>query len=113
MPGFRSGAYDVWGVGLASDSHRNCIMVSGGERNRLIYLYEIDHDRWKVFRIAVYDGGWGASIEYVQSRNALFQIDGRNGTNTQQGTAVLLRRFLPTGYDGLGSVSTPPQFHAY
>jgi parallel beta-helix repeat protein len=89
MPGFRSGAFDIWGVSFSSDPDRNLLYVGGGERNSLIYVYEVLTDTWKVFRTAVYDGGWGASIEYVESEDALYQIDGRNGQGTTQGTAKL------------------------
>jgi len=93
MPGFRSGAFDIWGVNLASDPEGLHVFVSGGERNKLVYAYEVASDSWKVLRTAVYDGGWGASIEYVAGSRALYQIDGRNSTSTPQGTAVAGPRY--------------------
>src|SRR5262249_39502594 len=38
-----------------------------------------------------YDGGWGASMEYVSLTDRLYQIDGRDSRGLPQGTAVLVQ----------------------
>ena len=89
LPGFRSGALDVWGVSLAADVARKQVFVQGGEANKLVYVFDVAAQSWRVAPSAPYDGGWGDGLEYVASSERLYQIDGRNSANTPQGTAVL------------------------
>jgi hypothetical protein len=92
VPGFRSGAFDVWGVSLTADPLHQRLFVTGAERNRQVYVFDVQTQSWAVAAIAPYDGGWGSSLQYVAASDALYQIDGRDAANTPQGTAVLLRR---------------------
>jgi hypothetical protein len=105
IPGFRSGSFDIWGVGLTADPDRDIIFVQGGESNRQIYVYDAADDAWTVTPTSVYDGGWGASLEYVAGTQRLYQIDGRNATNAPQGTAVLMRGEGDLDGDGVVGVS--------
>jgi parallel beta-helix repeat protein len=89
IPGFRSGAFDVWGVGLTAVPARGLLLVMGGESNRQLYVFEVASQTWAVGPTATYDGGWGASIEYVTLSETLYQIDGRNAQGTPQGTAAM------------------------
>ena len=101
MPGFRSGALDVWGVTISADHPRKLLYLTGGEANRVLYVYNPLNETWKTGPLTVYDGGWGAAMEYVQSTETLYQIDGRNATNTTQGTAALKRRIGDVDCDGV------------
>jgi hypothetical protein len=65
----------------------------GAESNRQLYVFDVATQTWAAGPTAPYDGGWGASIEYVQGTDRLYQIDGRNSAGTPQGTAVLTRLF--------------------
>jgi parallel beta-helix repeat protein len=89
LPGFRSGAFDVWGVALAADSVRRQVFVQGGEANKLLYVFDVASQTWRVAPTAPYDGGWGDGMEFVGGPQRLYQIDGRNSSSTPQGTAVL------------------------
>jgi len=95
IPGFRSGAFDIWGVTLASDPDEPRLFVQGGEGNRQIYIFDVASQVWTVAPMAVYDGGWGDGLEYVTSDRRLYQIDGRNAQGAPQGTAV----FIPSAGD--------------
>jgi parallel beta-helix repeat protein len=90
LPGFRSGAIDVWGVALSTDAARKQVFVLGGEANKLVYVFDVASQTWRVAPTAPYDGGWGDGLEYVANSNALYQIDGRNIASSPQGTAVLV-----------------------
>ncbi|MHC4787185.1 MAG: NosD domain-containing protein, partial [Planctomycetota bacterium] len=90
VPGFRSGAFDIWGVALTADPVRGLLFVIGGEANRQVYVFDVATQTWTVTPVAVYDGGWGDGLEYVAASNRLYQIDGRAALGTRQGTAVLL-----------------------
>lgn len=92
IPGFRSGALDIWGVSISSDIARGQLFVIGGEGNRQLYVFDIAAQCWAVAPTAVYDGGWGTAMEYVAAANRVYQIDGRNTNGATQGTATL-RRF--------------------
>ncbi len=89
IPGFRSGAFDIWGVAIASDSDNGLIFVTGGETNRQLYVFDVATESWAVGPIAVYDGGWGDGLEYVATSQTFYQIDGRTGLGNVQGTAAL------------------------
>ncbi|MCA9289801.1 MAG: hypothetical protein KDA25_01660, partial [Phycisphaerales bacterium] len=89
LPGFRSGAFDIWGVTITSDAARGRLFVSGGEANANVYVFDVATQAWTVAPIAVYDGGWGDGLEYVASSQTLYQIDGRNAAGAPQGTAGL------------------------
>ncbi|MDY7108463.1 MAG: NosD domain-containing protein [Planctomycetota bacterium] len=105
IPGFRSGAFDIWGVTITADPDGQRLFVQGGEGNRQIYIFDVPAQGWTVAPTAVYDGGWGDGLEYVSAAERLYQIDGRNALGTPQGTAM----FLPSGgdIDGDGAVNTP------
>jgi parallel beta-helix repeat protein len=90
MPGFRSGAYDVWGVTITADANFRRLLVQGGETNHLVYVYLPAIDAWRVTRPATYDGGWGAGLECLSEAGLTYQIDGRNAAGEPQGTAILL-----------------------
>jgi hypothetical protein len=90
VPGFRSGAFDIWGVALTADPARGQLFVIGGEANRQVYVFDVASQAWAVAPTAVYDGGWGDGLEYVAASNRLYQIDGRNALGEPQGTAVLV-----------------------
>ena len=102
VPGFRSGAFDIWGVVITADPVRGQLFVIGGEANRQVYIFDVASQTWSVAPVAVHDGGWGDGLEHVAASNALYQIDGRNALGTPQGTAVL----VPSvgDLDGDGSV---------
>ena len=102
IPGFRSGAMDIWGVTITSDPVRNRLFVNGGEANRQVYVFDIASQAWTATPTAVYDGGWGDGLEYVSGSDRLYQIDGRNATGAPQGTAVLAEACLD--FDGDGTV---------
>jgi len=89
IPGFRSGAFDVWGVTIASDAARGRLFVQGGEANRQVYVFDVSTQTWTVAPTSVYDGGWGDALEYVASAERLYQLDGRSAAGTPQGTAAL------------------------
>lgn len=103
VPGFRSGAFDIWGVSLAVDPVERRLFVLGGETNRQVYVLDVDTQQWTVAPRAVYDGGWGDALEYVVSAQRLYQLDGRNALGAPQGTAVL--RPAAGDADGDGVVS--------
>lgn len=94
MPGFRTGGFDVWGISLTSDPAHHRLFVMGAESNHQLYVFDTVTQTWTIGPSAPYDGGWGASIEYVPATGRLNQIDGRNSGGTPQGTAVLLRFLL-------------------
>ena len=102
VPGFRSGAFDIWGVAITADPIRKLMFVIGGEANKHIYVFDVAWQTWAVVPIAIYDGGWGDGLEYVNASETLYQIDGRNALNTPQGTAKLVRSM--GDIDGDGSV---------
>ncbi len=110
LPGFRSGAIDVWGVALAADAVRKQVFVLGGEANRLVCVFDVASQSWSVAPTAPYDGGWGDGLEYVASTQRLYQIDGRNSANTPQGTAVLaaipITSYCTAKLNSLGCVPT-------
>jgi parallel beta-helix repeat protein len=89
VPGFRSGALDVWGVSITADPASQRLFVMGAESNRQIYVFDVATQAWTVAPAAPYDGGWGASLEFVPASNRLYQIDGRNSISASQGTAYL------------------------
>lgn len=89
VPGFRSGGFDVWGVSLTADAARRRLFVMGAESNRQLYVFDVATQTWTVGPTAPYDGGWGASIEYVAASDRVYQIDGRAAAGTPQGTAAL------------------------
>lgn len=96
MPGFRSGGFDVWGISLSADAARKRIFLMGAESNRQLFVFDVATQTWAVGPTAPYDGGWGASIEYVTASDRLYQIDGRNSGGAPQGTAYLYRTpFVP------------------
>ncbi|MCA9285512.1 MAG: right-handed parallel beta-helix repeat-containing protein, partial [Phycisphaerales bacterium] len=78
VPGFRSGAIDVWGVVITADHARGRIYVLGGESNKQVYLFDVATQSWTVLPTAIYDGGWGDGLEYLSASDRLYQIDGRN-----------------------------------
>jgi hypothetical protein len=90
VPGFRSGAFDVWGLSLAADAVHHRLYLLGGESNRLLYVFDVTTQNWAVAPLAPYDGGWGSSLEYVAAADALYEIDGRNAFGMPQGTAALV-----------------------
>ena len=53
------------------------------------YVFDVASETWVVGPIAVYDGGWGDSLEYVATSQTIYQIDGRTGLGNVQGTAAL------------------------
>ena len=59
------------------------------ESNHQLYVFDAPTGAWGVGPTAPYDGGWGASIEYVSSAAKLYQIDGRNPTEAPEGTSAL------------------------
>jgi hypothetical protein len=89
-PGWLSASTDVWGVSIATDAARGLLYLIGGETNRRLYVFDVAAQRWGLGPDAVYDGGWGASMEYVATTQTLYQIDGRNSTGTVQGTAAMV-----------------------
>ena len=91
FPGFRTGGFDVWGVSLSADATHHRLLVKGTESSRSLFVFDTASQTWAVGPTAPYDGGWGASIEYVSGMDSLYQIDGRNSTGTPQGTAVLIQ----------------------
>ncbi|MEE8153474.1 MAG: NosD domain-containing protein [Phycisphaerales bacterium] len=100
-PGLRSGSFDIWGVTITADPIRNLLFVIGGEANKHIYVFEVASQTWTVAPIAIYDGGWGDGMEYVNASETLYQIDGRNALNTPQGTAKLVRSMGDINGDGM------------
>ncbi len=101
VPGFRSGSFDRWGVTITADPTRNLLFVIGGEANKQLYVFDVDSQMWTVAPTAVYDGGWGDGLEYVDASETLYQIDGRNALNTPQGTAKLVRSMGDINGDGV------------
>lgn len=101
LPGFRSGAFDIWGVALTSDPANGRLFVLGGETNRQVYAFDVATQTWTVTPRAVYDGGWGDALEYVAASERLYQIDGRNAFDAPQGTAVLERADGDVNHDGV------------
>ena len=89
---------DIWGVSLTADHERKLLYLVGGETNRTLYVFSVIDQAWTVGPSAVYDGGWGASIEWVADAQSLYQIDGRTTLGNEQGSAVL-RAHLPGDYD--------------
>lgn len=102
IPGFRSGAMDIWGVTITADPVRHRLFVNGGEANRQVYVFDVASQTWTATPTAVYDGGWGDGLEYVSGSDRLYQIDGRNAAGAPQGTAVLTEACLD--FDGDGTV---------
>ncbi|MHC4650053.1 MAG: NosD domain-containing protein [Planctomycetota bacterium] len=100
VPGFRSGAFDIWGVVITADPVRGLLFVIGGEANRQVYVFDVASQTWSVTPTAVYDGGWGDGMEYVAASDRLYQIDGRNALATPQGTAVLVPSVGDLDHDG-------------
>lgn len=100
IPGFRSGAIDIWGVAITCDPVRNVLFLIGGEANRQVYVYDVASQTWAATPTAVYDGGWGDAMEYVGNSDKLYQIDGRNATGAPQGTAVLAKSCIDLNGDG-------------
>lgn len=90
LPGFRSGAMDVWGVAISADAAHHRLYVLGGEANRQLYVFDVATQSWRVAPLAPYDGGWGDGMEYVADSGRVYQIDGRNSGSTPQGTAALI-----------------------
>ncbi|MHC4065640.1 MAG: NosD domain-containing protein, partial [Planctomycetota bacterium] len=90
IPGFRTGAQDIWGVALASDASRGLLFVLGGETNRQLYVFDTATQIWSAGPTAAYDGGWGDSLEFVATSDRLYQIDGRTNLGNLQGTAVMV-----------------------
>ena len=109
VPGFRSGGLDVWGVSLSADAVHGRIFVGGSEANRQISVFDVGTQAWAVAAVALYDGGWGSSIEYVSGGDSLYQIDGRNVANSPQGTAALTRTgcYVSFGPGCVGSLGVP------
>lgn len=106
LPGLRSGALDVWGVALAADASRHQVFVLGCEANKLVYVFDVLSQTWRVAPTAPYDGGWGDGMEWVASSQRLYQIDGRNSASTPQGTAILVQSQVGTPFcfgDGSGT----------
>jgi hypothetical protein len=102
VPGFRSGAIDIWGVALTADPQRNLLFVLGGEANKQVYVFDVTTQTWSVAPTAVYDGGWGDGLEYVSESEILYQIDGRNALGSPQGTAAMSAD--PADINGDGAV---------
>ena len=67
------------------------LFLTGGENNLNLYVYDVPSGLWLLGPAAIYDGGWGSSLEYVAASQKVYQIDGRNGTSgvQLQGTAAL------------------------
>lgn len=105
IPGFRSGAFDIWGVAIASDSDNGLIFITGGETNRQLYVFDVASQTWAVGPTAVYDGGWGDSLEYVATSKTIYQIDGRTGLGNVQGTAALPPVTIDLNGDGVVNTS--------
>lgn len=89
VPGFLTGSFDVWGVSLAADGEHHLMFLTGGERNRLLYVFDPVSQTWAAGPQAPYDGGWGSSLEYVATSRHLYLIDGRNAHDSAQGMATL------------------------
>ena len=102
VPGFRSGAQDIWGVAMAVDVARGLLFVIGGEANRQVFVFDAAARSWSAGPPAVYDGGWGDGLEYVVGSDRLYQIDGRTALGNAQGTAVMV--FAPADADLNGRV---------
>jgi parallel beta-helix repeat protein len=100
VPGFRSGAIDVWGVAITADAAGGRLLLIGGETNRQLYVFDLAAQTWAVGPTAPYDGGWGDGLEYVGTTETLYQIDGRNALGTPQGTAALVRSSGDLNGDG-------------
>jgi parallel beta-helix repeat protein len=90
VPGFRTGGFDVWGISLSADASHHRLFVKGAETSRTLYVFDTLSQARAAGPTAPYDGGWGASIEYVAATDSLYQIDGRNSGGTPQGTAVFI-----------------------
>jgi parallel beta-helix repeat protein len=90
LPGFRSGGFDVWGITLSADAEHGRIYVFGAETNRLLYVFDVASQSWRVAPTSPYDGGWGDGMEYVAATHRVYVIDGRNAGGTTQGTAALI-----------------------
>jgi len=105
MPGFRAGGFDVWGISLSADPIHHRLFVIGAESNHQLYIFDIALQTWTVGPAAPYDGGWGASLEYVSAADRLYQIDGRNSTAAPQGSAVLLRFNLSAKFQSPSSIN--------
>jgi hypothetical protein len=90
-PGFRTGPSDVWGVSMTADAAHKQLLITGAEGNSNLYIYDVASGIWSLGPVAVYDGGWGGSLEYVAGAQKLYQIDGRNasGGAQLQGSASL------------------------
>ncbi len=101
IPGFRSGALDIWGVTITSDPENNRLFIQGGEANKQVYIFDIAVQAWSVTPVSIYDGGWGDSLEYVATTERLYQLDGRNAQGAPQGTAVLVRSMGDIDADGV------------
>lgn len=101
IPGFRSGAFDIWGIALTADHANGRLFVIGGETNHQTYVFDSGASTWSVAATAPYDGGWGDSLEYVAASEMLYQIDGRSAVGALQGTATMVLAPLDIDFDGL------------
>jgi len=112
-PGFRTRHFGIWGTSLAADFDRHLIYLIGSANNRTLYIYDAQAETWYAGPTAVYDGGWGASIEYVAGTHTLYQIDGRTGFENEQGTAALAPVPGDSDCDGIldGSDNCPLAFN--
>ncbi|MBL9121407.1 MAG: right-handed parallel beta-helix repeat-containing protein [Phycisphaerae bacterium] len=90
LPGFRSGGFDVWGITLSADAANQRMYVVGAETNKLLYVFDVATQGWRVAPTAPYDGGWGGSMEFVALSERVYVLDGRNAGGTTQGTAALV-----------------------
>src|SRR5262249_9002920 len=97
VPGFRTGGIDVWGVSMSADPARGLLYVTRSDRKREVYVFDPVSSTWATGPQAPYDGGWGSSLEYVAGKDALVQIDGRNGFAGTQGTGLLT--LMPGDFD--------------
>jgi hypothetical protein len=104
IPGFRTGGFDVWGVSLTSDPVHHLLFVTGAESNHQLYVFDTVAQSWKAGPSAPYDGGWGSSLEYVPASGRLYRIDGRNSSNTPQGSAVLLHFLISSSWQPPDSI---------
>ncbi len=101
-PGFLTASLGLFGVAITADPAHRLLFVMGGETNRTLYIFDPVYQRWTTGPEAVYDSGWGASLEYVywHEDGVLVQIDGRNPDSSPQGTAILRRSLSQPDADG-------------
>ncbi len=93
-PGFITGGPSGWGIGLAADPDRHLMFLTGAAGNQTLYIFDVQAQTWVAGPTAVYDGGWGSSLEYVTSTHTLYHIDGHTVLGNEQGTGALT---LPPG----------------